>query len=110
MMRALAVLSAAAVALFALPTTAGAAADSKAPTSALPVSADGIVSFLAERSLFGMSMGAVLWLSIAAFAALLAFVALSRSRGQLASADSQARSDSVARPDFPRIDAASAAR
>ncbi len=110
MMRALAVLSAAAVALLALPTTAGAAADSTTPASgASNTATDGIVDFLSERSLFGMSLGAVLWLSVAALAALLALVALGRSRGQLVSSDS-ARADGVARPDFSRINSASAAQ
>ena len=110
MMRALAVLSAAAVALLALPTTAGAAADSATLASgASNTATDRIVDFLSERSLFGMSLGAVLWLSVAALATLLALVALGRSRGQLASGDS-ARGDGVARPDFSRINSASAAR
>jgi hypothetical protein len=111
MMRALAVLSAAAVVLFALPRSAGAAADSAtvAPAASQDAS-NGIVSFLSERSLFGMSLGAVLWLSVAALAALLALVALSRSRGHLAPDLLPEHSGQVARPEFAVTDIASAAR
>jgi hypothetical protein len=110
MMRALAVLSAAAVALFALPSTAGAAGDSVADVSAVSESAShGAVSFLAARSLFGLSLGAVLWLSVAAVAALVALVALARSRGHLAAAASTS-DGSVVRADFGLVDAAPVAR
>jgi hypothetical protein len=108
MMRALAVLSAAAVALFALPSTAGAAGETVADVSAVSESASGgMVSFLTERSLFGLRLGAVLWLSVAAVAAIVALVALSRSRGHLAASSSDA---SVVRADFGLVDAAPVAR
>jgi hypothetical protein len=89
MMRALAGVSAAAVALIALPTTVGAAAESASTSVSTSVAVatessapatTGLASFLAEPAIFGLNMGAFLWLAIALLAAVVAIIAVGRSR------------------------------
>lgn len=99
MMRALAGVSAAAVALIALPTTVGVAAESE--TAVAVVAADqtttGLAGFLDEPSVLGLNMGAFLWLSVALVAAAVSVVAVGRSRahGIVATGPSTAFATSV---------------
>jgi len=97
MIRAFAALTAAGAALVALPTTAGAEArmaDNDPAASAV----DPADHFLATPSLFGMTVGTVLWLSVAALAIITATLVLRRSR----TVGSQAASE--ARPEMARSD------
>ncbi len=80
MMRAFAVLAAAAVVLVALPTTAGASADQGSAADMAVDATEGAASFLSRTSVFGLSMGVLLWLSVAVIGLTFALVALSRSR------------------------------
>jgi len=80
MMRALAAVAASAAALVALPVTAGAEASSRSDAAGVGTSGDTPGSFLSTPSLFGMSVGAVLWLSVALVAVVVAGVLLHRTK------------------------------
>jgi len=79
-MRALAAVAASAAALVALPVTAGAEAASRSDAAGVGTSPDTPGSFLSTPSLFGMSVGAVLWVSVALVAVVVAAVLLHRTK------------------------------
>ena len=80
MMRALAAVAASAAALVALPVTAGAESATVSESAAAGSASDSAASFLSTPSLFGMSVGAVLWLSVALVAMVAAGVMLRRTK------------------------------
>lgn len=102
MLKAFAGVAAAGLALVALPATGSAVRSAGQVGSAVdaPVAAADLVGPLGQASLFGMSLGVVLWLSVAVFSLLLATVAIRRTRSvgtRVTQLDSRAAHGVVAR-------------